>query len=297
MHLSVLGLVLLAGLFAEVRDDFEETNKAVAKLDASKILDESRSEEERRQILNLSTRHPGHLIAALADGLPADSKEEYRRIPWIWRVAFLSGQRNRIEDLKKILDVSLPAEGAPLADWQAVVIGGGLINGISKLKEWPGARLTEVIGEDPGLKARWASAMKQAIVMVDNPKVPNGTRYDAIRFLGTLSWDQASGQLVRYLAKGIDAELQMGAISACNDIKSPAASQALLSGVGHYSKQNLTMALDALTRLPERMDPLLDAIADGRIQREQLSEEQINSLLRRSSLRDQTRAKKLLDKK
>jgi len=77
------------------------------------------------------------------DGLAVDTPREYERIPDIWRPAIAAGKRNDAAELKRLLDLSLPKADEPLRHWQAVVIGGGIINGLSMEGVWPGRRITE----------------------------------------------------------------------------------------------------------------------------------------------------------
>ncbi len=71
-------------------------------------------------------------------GLPDnDEAEEYRRIPWIWRVAVAAGRAKDEASLKPLTDVSMPKDGERLRDWQAVVLGGGVVMGLSQAGTWP----------------------------------------------------------------------------------------------------------------------------------------------------------------
>lgn len=109
------------------------------------LLDESQSMDRRQAAID---RRPGMgpgIVSLLAAGIGSDTEEEYRRIPWIWRVAMAVGKRNDGGELRDLLDASLPQPGQDLRDWQAVVIGGGVINGISQLGVWPAERLEEVV--------------------------------------------------------------------------------------------------------------------------------------------------------
>src|SRR5262249_36335652 len=99
---------------------------------ARQILDDNLPAAKRQAIINEHPQLPAELIAALALDLKADAKEEYRRIPWIWRVALTAGKRNDTKEIRAILEAALPREGEPLRDWRAVVLGGGIINGISQ---------------------------------------------------------------------------------------------------------------------------------------------------------------------
>ena len=98
-------------------------------------------------------------VLSLTKGLdPADHAEESRRIPWIWRVAIAAGRRNDAAEIVRILDASVPADAQPLERWQAVAIGGGIINGITLADAWPGARVEGLLRDDPTRLARWRRA-------------------------------------------------------------------------------------------------------------------------------------------
>src|SRR5262249_12666340 len=158
---------------------------------------------------------------------------EYRRIPWIWRIAIAAGKRNDAGQIRRVLEVALPERELPLRDWQAVVLGGGIINGISQLGVWPADRVNEILKSDAALAERWLRALNLASSMADNDRVPAGTRYDALRMLGVETWERRGEQLVKYLADGTDDELQMGAISGLADMKSPRVGPAIVAGIRH----------------------------------------------------------------
>ena len=91
---------------------------------AVRILNEGLPPPQREALIAEHADAAAELIALLAEDLPTGA-EEYRRIPWIWRVAIASGRRNDAAALRSILRVSLPGPDRPLRDWQSVVIGGG----------------------------------------------------------------------------------------------------------------------------------------------------------------------------
>jgi putative membrane-bound dehydrogenase-like protein len=237
---------------------------------AQHILDDSRPRPEREALIAQQSAQPAELIAALAAGLGSDTKEEYRRIPWIWRVAIAVGKANDAARIKSILQTTLPASQAPLADWQAVVIGGGIVNGISQAGAWPHERIAETIGNDSPLKARWRRLLDQADDMAANPTTPPGTRYDALRMIALDGWSKRGETLSRYLTADANAELQMGAVSGLVDIPDPPATAALLDAIPQLKPRNRELALDGLLRSEARMLALLDAVAAGRIGSEQL---------------------------
>jgi hypothetical protein len=135
-----------------------------------------------------------------------------------------------------------------LRDWQAVVIGGGVINGISQAGPWPGKRLAELIDDKP----RWEAVLKQAVAMADDAKVPAGTRYDALRMVALADWAVAEPVLTKYLPKGTNAELQMGAVSGLADVDHPKAADLLAKSLPDLTPANRALAIDGLLRTPER---------------------------------------------
>ena len=215
--------------------------------------------------------------------------EEYRRIPWIWNVAIAAGRRDQPGEIRELLDISLPQPGTPLHDWQSVVLGGGLINGISQAGTWPGARIAGIIGQDEALRARWNRSLQLAVLMADHEKVPHGTRYDALRMTPLLPWEKCRAQLQRYLARDQNAELQQGAVSGLADVDQPEAGRLLVEAFDGLTDSNKNFALDALLRSPERIDLLLEAVSAKKITRQDLGETRAAKLL---SLGDQTRREK-----
>jgi hypothetical protein len=265
---------------------------AQASLLAKQILDESRPQAERRQVI---VDHPElalQIVQAMAPSADAGTKEEYRRIPWMWRASVAAGRRNNADEIRGFLDWALPRDDESLRDWQTVVIGGGMVSGLSEAGAWPAERIGEILGEDEALGTRWRVALELASKQADNEDVPTPTRYDSLRLAAMQPWDQRAGQLLRYLAKDVHQEVQQGAISGLGDMHSPYAAQALLSGVEHYSTENKHAMLDALLRDNGRILALLDALAAGRIKRGDLAEQHVKKLksIEDDSLRSRIRA-------
>lgn len=229
-----------------------------------RVLNDATPAAERELIINAHPELSVTFLEELTAGL-APGAAEYARIPWIWRVAVAAGKRNEAPELARLLAVALPALDQPLRDWQAVVVGGGVINGIGLVGGWPQERVAEVLAGQTDLLARWHRANNLAAAMADDAAVKTGTRYDALRMIAMDSWDKRGAQLVKYLARDVNAELQQGAISGLGDMRSPHVAPALASGLAHYSKANRNFALDALVRDDARIGVLLDEIAAGRI--------------------------------
>jgi putative membrane-bound dehydrogenase-like protein len=263
-------------------DDTERTPAVLAKI----ILDDKAAGGDRERAVADAAKQAAAVIAELALGLRADDAkptaeshaEEYRRIPWIWRISIDAGRRNDAAEIKEILAASLPQPNAPLRDWQSVVIGGGVINGISQKNVWPKERIEHVLKGDAELRDRWRRAIEHSSAMTDDAKVPHGTRYDALRMLGVDTWDRRGKQIVSYLGKDVNAELQMGAVSALGDMQAREAAAALLDGLGDLTEGNRKLALDALLRNDERCALLLERVETKRLARDLLGERRVGLL-------------------
>jgi hypothetical protein len=280
-------LLVLPAAPAQAPDDLA----AVAK----KLIDNSVPGPQKQALLEQHRDRAAELVAALAADLkPGMAEEEYRRIPWIWRVSIAAGRRDDPAVLRRLLDVSLPKGEAPLRDWQAVVLGGGIVNGLSLQGHWPARRLDELMKEQPDLAARWRRAVELSAAMADDEKVPTGTRYDALRMIAMDARERRGEQLARYLARGVHDELQMGAISGLADMDVPQAGPLLVGGLGHFSAGNRKLALDALLRTDARAAALLDAIEQGKAQPALVTPEHAKKLREHKSEAVRTRAARLL---
>ena len=247
---------------------------------AAQILDQTKPNAEREALIAARTVPADKLIIALVDGMNPGTKEEYVRIPWIWRVAIAAGKRNELEELAKVMDVSVPEPTGGLDDWRAVVIGGGIINGITQAGDWPDQRITAAIEENKGLASRYRRALELASTMADDSKIARGTRYDAIRMLGVEPWGRRGEQILKYLRKGTNSELQMGAVSALGDIREPVkeVSVALFAALPDLNATNRALALAAMVRTEARANHLLDAVGDGRVKVDSLGAKTIETL-------------------
>ncbi|WP_337175058.1 PVC-type heme-binding CxxCH protein [Paludisphaera sp.] len=265
---------------------------------AGAILDPKTPDARRGKLIEELSDCSAELIAALVDGLDTDDEaEQYRRIPWIWRVAIAAGKRDDADEMRKILDVSLPADApdAKLEDWQSVVIGGGLINGVSMTGPMPAARFAEVIGEDAALKARWDRSIELASKMTDDEKIRAGTRYDALRMLGVAPWEAHGDQLVRYLAAGVDPELHQGAVCGLADVPSPNVVPALVEALPRLTPGNKAFAVAALVRDADRREAVVDALEAGQLKPEDLDDDARAALTDPAKTKSAERARRVLN--
>jgi len=216
---------------------------------AKYLLDDEIPEKEREAAIKVHYMLAVELVREMVRDIPVGTPEEYRRIPWIWRLAIQTGKGNDNDRIRRMLDLSLPQPNQPLHDWQAVIIGGGLINGLSQNEVWPKQRLDSLIKGDSDLENRYKHALILAVNMADNAKIPSGTRYDALRMIAMLEPSNAIPHLKRYLRTETEQELQMGAISALADIRHPTALNVLKTAFDELTGTNQTLARKGIERL------------------------------------------------
>ncbi len=217
-------------------------------------------------------------IAKLLDGLVVGTPSEKERIPQLWEHALAAGKRNNDAELVRLLELSLPKMGEPLRDWQAVVVGGGIINGMSGSGAWPRERMLALVAADKSLAARWQQAVELAAIVADNDTISSGVRYDALRMLGADSFESANDRVSKYLQPGVGDELQMGAISAMADIDHAGATSALLDNFSAFTAGNRGIAFSALLRNDDRTKQLLDSLESSGRSTIALTLEQIEML-------------------
>ncbi len=277
---SMLGLLLAVAMPAAAQPRVPDANAATPQAIAGALLDADIDQKARESLARDAAHRSADIVRALVDGLPDDEDEEYRRIPWIWRVAVAAGRSADDAVLKPLLDVSMPHDGDPLRDWQAVVLGGGIVMGLSQADRWPRDTMAPWLAEDATRARRWARSLTLAATMADDARVRNGTRYDALRMLAVVPWERAGALLVRYLSKDVDPELQMGAIGGLGDLQDGRATTALVTHMPQYTTRNRGLAVTALLRTDAGTAALREAIARGTVPDAWLSEEQRQRLRR-----------------
>ena len=223
------------------------------------MLDEKKPEAAREQAVKDALKIPGETIAYLAKEI-GDQADEYRKIPWIWRVAVETGRKNDDAKIREILEVALPKVGESMRDWQVVVVGGGAVMGVSDAGVWPRQRMAELLKGTPELNKRFDHALSLAEKIADDEKVPTGSRYDALRLRACAGWKEAGAQLKKYLAKGAHPELQMGSVSACVDIPEPEAIKAITDALSYLEGQNQKLAIKGLMKSKDRRLALIHAL-------------------------------------
>jgi hypothetical protein len=275
LRLSILSVVVVSGSIAlNVSWADEPSVDGISR----QILDDNLATEKREELIKVHGDKSAALIGAMAKGLGSDSKEEYRRIPSIWQVAVAAGKRCDDKEMARILDVSMPKAGERLTDWQAVVVGGGIVNGITLAGKWPHEVLRTIVHGDASLNSRVHPLLEAASKMADDESVPTGTRYDALRIIAMSGWEHAGSQLEKYLAKGTHAELQQGGVSGMADVPGPQATASLIKHFAGLETANKEFAVGGLLRSEERQLALLKAVGEKRLPADVLSDAQLSAL-------------------
>jgi putative membrane-bound dehydrogenase-like protein len=235
-------------------------------------------------------------MRALAASMKIGTPDEYRLIPKLFGAAIDAGKRNDLEELRGVLDFAMPRGEDPLRDWEAVVIGGGVVNGISQAGAWPATRIAEILGRDADLLQRWNRTLQLAVVMADNPKINAGTRYDAMRMVAMLPYDTAKETLARYLSGTGGRDLLQGSVSGLADVPNEEAALLLVATMEKLDKELGNFAVAGLIRVDGEKCHLLSAVTAGKITPDKIPPAVIEKLLAHPNAQIQAQAKKLLVK-
>jgi len=142
----------------------------------------------------------------------------------------------------------------------------------------------------------YVKALDSAMSMADDEKVPTGTRYDALRMVAMLNYRFAEPTLVRYLKKGTDDELMMGAVSGLADIPDPAVIPHLVGALGHLNEENRNLAVAGLLRDAPRCLALLEALSAGKAEKKWLNDKQVKGLMEHADPKVREKANETLGK-
>ena len=295
LHLVQIGGVPLAtGMVAKE----EKAVKPPGKADeiAARLIDDNIPAADREKLIAENLKTAAEIIPLMAVGLPDEygGKEEYRRIPWIWRVAIAVGKSGDVQNIKAVLKASLPAAEKRLEHWQSVVIGGGLINGLTLAGHWPDEVLAGILDGDQPLQAAWNQMLIASTAMADDESVPTGTRYDALRNVALRDWAVAKPQLEKYLQKGVHDELQMGSVSGLADVRDAEAAEMLIGAYEYLSAHNRKLALEGMLRDDAKILLTLQAMENSKLPVELKKNELVLKLREHSSAEIRKRAEQVV---
>ena len=292
-HIAAL-LIALVGFTSEValafapQADRQSFNNRISKSNvAVRLISEKQTATQAGSRRSAADKIQALLISADTE------KAEYIVIPKIWETALAVSKANDGDEITSLLQIAIPNMDEPLRHWQAVVLGGSIVNGLTQAGVWPRTRLEQLLANDKALISRWQRTLRLAAEMAGDAKVRSGTRYDALRILGVDSFERSQKALLPYLVKGAPAELQMGSVSALGDINEPQASNQLLVHLEELTDSNCELAIDALLRTDERARSLFDRMNSGKLQRIALNPRQQKVLAERTSRQDKKEPKPL----
>ena len=294
MDLRAIHLVIPGGVPVGATIEGTSADPGHAEGIARILLDPKEKEERKNRLITRNLPMAAELISEMTMDMPKGETEEYRRIPMIWRVAIHAGKSANKAVIGDILGVALPQKDQPLRDWQAVVIGGGIINGLTQANQWPAEWIDLLLKPNGELRGRYQRALELASIMADNEKVNKGTRYDALRMIPMEGLKKRGAQLRKFLAPGTDDELVMGAVSGLGDIPDPEIGPILVEVLGRLNSENRELAMGALVRTESNAGNLLSALEKGQAKPEWLSTPHRKALLEHGNPGIRSRAAKVI---
>ena len=227
------------------------------------ILDEKSSDQERLKAIEANIELAPDLIFALVEQIKPGTNDESRRLSWIWEIAIRTGRKNDTESFSRVLEISLPLEEAKLHRWQAVVIGGGLVKGLSEINVSPRERILEIFKDDKFLQKRLRRTIRLAERMALDKSLSKGTRYDAIRILGLDRWENAKPVLADFLTDEADKDLKLAAIATLSDIDHNESTQWLLQNISNPNEPIRKQVFKGLLKSESRIGEMLKKIEES----------------------------------
>jgi len=279
MSLVLASLMLIGAQAGSTHTESGSSDQTEPAVIAEKLLEEDRPGKARRQLVTEHLDQAPAILKALTGDLEPGSAAEKKRIPWIWRVSIRASETDRAELIREVMRLGLPEADGALHDWQSVVLGGGVVNGLSRSGRWPRQRIMAILEGHSKLIERWRHAVAAASPMAGDEATRTPVRYDALRLLAMADWHKYGEQLAGFLDHE-NATLQMGAVSGLVDMRTPYATTALLDGFAKLANdRNRGLMIDGLLRTEQRQLALLEAIETGDIPRDALTDKQRQQLL------------------
>jgi hypothetical protein len=196
---------------------------------------------------------------------PWSAEDQVRWIPTIWMLTNRACKSGDQDLAMRILDEALPRIDGTIDDWRVVVLGGGVVGGLSDSITWPRPVIENWMESDAQRIARWQRVLMFSIEKAADEKTSTGTRYDALRLVGMLPEEQVFSVLDPYWNGDVHEELRMGAISAASDIDSPQSVPLLSTAAKNESGHLRSLAIDGLLRTQAGRKSLVEELRMGNL--------------------------------
>ncbi|MFN9591883.1 MAG: neutral/alkaline non-lysosomal ceramidase N-terminal domain-containing protein [Pirellulaceae bacterium] len=196
---------------------------------------------------------------------PWSAEDQVRWIPTIWMLTNRACKSGDQDLAMRILDEALPRIDGTIDDWRVVVLGGGVVGGLSDSITWPRPVIENWMESDAQRIARCQRVLMFSIEKAADEKTSTGTRYDALRLVGMLPEEQVFSVLDPYWNGDVHEELRMGAISAASDIDSPQSVPLLSTAAKNESGHLRSLAIDGLLRTQAGRKSLVEELRMGNL--------------------------------
>ena len=262
---------------------------------AESILREPKADLERFAVIEKNPELAVDVLTILVTSVKSASGEQTDKlVDTMWRIALLIGQQNNAGQVLRVLDVVLPQSADAIADWQIVVMGSGIIEGISKQTDWPKRRIDEILKEDKLLLKNWKKCLQKAGRKASDASNSTRIRYDALRIVAFDRWDNVEPLLREFTAKRANKELQTAAVKALAIIEDIESAKLLISEIKSLKPRDQKLAIDALVKTSERIELLLTKIGKDDSISKLIKGSQIKDLFKNANFKQKAKAKKLL---
>jgi putative heme-binding domain-containing protein len=212
---------------------------------------------------------------------------------FVEELATIVGSRGDLDELTLVLEAFEEAKDPAPFEMQMAVLNG-LTTGLTRRGTHLNAFVREFFVKNPRAMININALFHQAAIDAVRTRKPEFDRLTAIRVLGHAPISVARPALLAILE---DREMQSLQIAAIESLLTQPVSDTpvlLLKSWTEYSPAVRRAVIEALTRRPERVNALLDAVADGRIRAVEFDALKTRQLTEHSKPEIRTRARELL---
>lgn len=212
-------------------------------------------------------------------------------LPFARQLALVVGARDRKEEMEKVV--------AALAAWpespESRVVQTNALLGLGEGQRRARKSLKALASppEAPAAKLI-AAVLADAATMAQNPRLEVSARQNGVEMLGYGSFEEARKALVPLLDARQPRELQMASVRALADFNDPAIVPTLLAPWRSYTPAVRSEVIDQLLARPDRIMPVLEAIAAGTVPPSQVSSARRVMLWTHRDMEIRERARSLL---
>lgn len=205
----------------------------------------------------------------------------------------LVGARRDLDEVSSLLEALAALQGDDRLRGQTAALNG-LAEGMGRRGTQLGVFLKQLPAAQQNVVTQVTALFGQAASRAVGVKVSPEERLIAVRLLAHAPWDTAEAPLTRLLTEDAPPEVRLAAVEALSAHPHPEVAERLLKPWPLYAPSMRRAVIEALTRRPERVTALLDAVESRLVRTAELDALRTRQLTTHPNAELRARASKLL---